>query len=355
MNSVRVIVIGCGNMGSSHARAYARVPGYCLTGLVDHRRERAERLSAELGNISVFDTFEQAIASAHPDAAAICTYTETHAPLSLRALQAGLHVFVEKPLALSVTEAEEVIRSAAQARKRLVVGYILRQHPVWQRFIEEARRLGKPLVMRMNLNQQSSGEEWAVHKKLMQSMSPIVDCGVHYVDVMCQMTQSRPVRVQAVGARLSSEISSSMYNYGHLHLLFEDGSVGWYEAGWGPMMSETAYFVKDVIGPSGSVSIGGPSGATSGGSSETESHTKTGSLICHDASTMSTRRIDCSDEPTHQELCNREQAFFLDAIVKDLDLTAHLADALTSLRIVLAADESVRTGNIVYLSTREEK
>ena len=40
-----------------------------------------------------------------------------------------------------------------------------------------------------------------------------------------------------------------MYNYGQLQVTFDDGSVGWYEAGWGPMMSETAFFVKDVIGP----------------------------------------------------------------------------------------------------------
>lgn len=46
-----------------------------------------------------------------------------------------------------------------------------------------------------------------------------------------------------------------MYNYGQLQVTFEDGSVGWYECGWGPMMSETAFFVKDVVGPKGSVSI----------------------------------------------------------------------------------------------------
>ena len=46
-----------------------------------------------------------------------------------------------------------------------------------------------------------------------------------------------------------------MYNYGHLQVTFDDGSVGWYEAGWGPMMSEVAFFVKDVIGPKGCVSI----------------------------------------------------------------------------------------------------
>ena len=85
----------------------------------------------------------------------------------------------------------------------------------------------------------------------MQSMSPIVDCGVHYVDVMCQMTRSRPVRVSAIGARLAGDIAEGMYNYGQLQVVFDDGSVGWYEAGWGPMMSETAFFVKDVVGPEG--------------------------------------------------------------------------------------------------------
>ncbi len=86
-------------------------------------------------------------------------------------------------------------------------------------------------------------------------MSPIVDCGVHYVDVMCQMTGAKPVRVSAVGARLSDELKPGMYNYGQLQVTFDDGSVGWYEAGWGPMMSEVAFFVKDVVGPKGCASI----------------------------------------------------------------------------------------------------
>ena len=98
--------------------------------------------------------------------------------------------------------------------------------------------------MRMNLNQQSSGDNWFTHKQLMKSMSPIVDCGVHYVDVMCMMTGAQPIRVSAIGARLTDEVAPEMYNYGQLQVSFDDGSVGWYEAGWGPMMSETAFFVR---------------------------------------------------------------------------------------------------------------
>ena len=150
---------------------------------------------------------------------------------------------------------KHLVDLAQRADRKLVIGYILRVHPAWKKFISLAHELGKPLVMRMNLNQQSSGEQWRTHRALMDSMSPIVDCGVHYVDVMCQMTRARPVTVSAIGARLSDEIAEDMYNYGHLQVAFDDGSVGWYEAGWGPMMSETASFVKDVAGPLGSVSI----------------------------------------------------------------------------------------------------
>lgn len=336
-------------MGSSHARAYARIDGFELAGLVDRSKEKVKSLLEEVGDVAYYSSLEEALRFTRADAVAVCTYPESHHALALSALRAGMHVFVEKPLASSVLEAQEIADVAHRTGKKVVVGYILRHHPAWQRFISEARTLGKPLVMRMNLNQQSSGREWSVHKKLMESMSPIVDCGVHYVDVMCQMTRSRPVRVQAIGARLTEEISTSMYNYGHFHVVFEDGSVGWYEAGWGPMMSETAYFIKDVVGPKGCVSIAEPRAATGGESSDIDSHTKTSSLVRHDAETMENVRIDTSDEPGHQDLCDREQAYFLRAIRENLDLRDHLADAVNSLRIVLAADEALRTGAVVHL------
>jgi predicted dehydrogenase len=211
--------------------------------------------------------------------------------------------------------------------------------------------------MRMNLNQQSHGPAWNVHRNLMKSMSPIVDCGVHYVDVMCQMTGAKPIRVSAVGARLTDELKPGMYNYGQLQVTFDDGSVGWYEAGWGPMMSEVAFFVKDVIGPRGCVSIvKDPNDASAKGSDDIDSHTKTNCIRLHRADIDANNEfvnpdelINTEDEPDHQGLCDREQAFFLRAIQQDVDLSDHMDDAVNSLRIVLAADESVRTGKIVSL------
>src|SRR5690606_24203452 len=221
---------------------------------------------------------------------------DTHEAYAIQAFEKGCHVFIEKPLADTEEGAERVWDAAKKAGKKLVGGYILRQHPSWQRFIEESQNMGQPLVMRMILNQQSQTDMWTLHRNLMKSLSPIVDCGVHYIDVMCQMTRSKPVQVYAIGARLTEEIPAGNYNYGQLQIRFEDGSVGWYEAGWGPMISETAFFVKDVFGPKGSLSIVAKEAGGAGKSGSIESHTKTESLLVHHADRDDNDRVAKVDE-----------------------------------------------------------
>lgn len=352
---IRVLVVGCGNMGASHAQAYHEMPGFEICGLVSPGKSK-EVLNAALGGrYPLFNNYEAALERTGPDAVCIATYPDTHEAYAVAAFEAGCHVFIEKPLADTVEGALRVKAAAEASGKKLVVGYILRHHPSWIRFIAEARRLGGPLVMRMNLNQQSHGGMWDTHRNLMKSLSPIVDCGVHYIDVMCQMVTGAPMQVGAIGARLTDDIPVDNYNYGQLQIRFDDGSVGWYEAGWGPMISETAYFVKDVIGPKGSVSIVADD-ASRGNSDSVASHTRTERLRVHHAALDGSNEfvekdewIDMDDEPDHQELCNREQAFFLQAIVDDLDLSDATDDAVNSLRIAFACDESVRTGRIVQL------
>ena len=123
------------------------------------------------------------------------------------------------------------------------------------------------------------------------------------------------------------------------------------------------YFVKDVVGPKGCVSIvvpqEGQDDAKAGEistSASMEQHSKTSALKIHRSDldgnnhfTAADEWINTEDEPDHQELCNREQAFFLRAIRENLDLTAPTDDAIRSMKIVLAADESIRTGEVVTL------
>lgn len=347
---LRVLVAGLGNMGGAHALAYHDNPSFEIVGLVNRS---AVQLPDALAPYQRFPSFKAALADLKPDLASINTYSDSHADYAIAAMEAGADVFVEKPIATTVEDAVAVTETARRLGRKLVVGYILRHHPSWIRLIAEARDLGGPYVFRLNLNQQSSGATWQTHKQLMRTTSPIVDCGVHYVDVMCQITDARPVRVHGMGLRLSEEIAADMYNYGQFQVVFDDGSVGWYEAGWGPMMSETAFFIKDIISPRGAVSI---IVDTCAKSDDIDTHTKTSTIRIHRARTDGTGRfvqsdtdLAMDDEPDHQRLCDREQGFVLEAIRQDLDLTRHMDDAVQSLRICLAADQSIRTGRAIEL------
>lgn len=338
---MKALVAGLGTMGRSHALALHRHPEVEIAALVN--RSPVD-LPEALRGYPMRADFHAALEEMRPDLAVIATYTDSHADYALAAMEAGAHVFVEKPLAMTVGDAERVARAARRLNRKLGVGYILRHHPSWQRLIAEARGLGGPYVFRLNLNQQSSGPTWETHRALMETTSPIVDCGVHYVDVMCQITDAAPVRIHGIGLRLSDEIAEDMYNYGQFQVVFADGSVGWYEAGWGPMMSETAFFVKDVVSPNGAVSI---TDGDKGASDDVDGHTRVGGLLVHRPS--GDDLIALADEPGHQALCDAEMDWIVGCVRDDVDMDRHVTDAVRSLAVCLAADESIRTGRAVTL------
>ena len=218
---LRVLVAGCGNMGASHARAYHKMPEFEIVGLVSRgpaSRARAQPRARRPARVQRL--LRGARRPPGPTSSASTPIRRrtgrTRARRSRPAATSSARSRWPRP---SRRRSRSSTPRAAHNRK-LVIGYILRVHPAWIRFIELARTLGKPLVMRMNLNQQSHGPTWTTHRNLMNSMSPIVDCGVHYVDVMCQMTGAKPVRVSAIGARLSDELKP-----GHVQLRAAAGDL----------------------------------------------------------------------------------------------------------------------------------
>ena len=338
---IKILVVGLGNMGMSHALAFHSLQSQNPIQLIGLVNRSHIQIPDELIHVPFYHDFQEALNKTKPNLVCIATYPDSHANYAIAAMDSGCHVFVEKPLATNLTDAQKVVAKSKQTGLKLVVGYILRHHPSWQRLVKEARHLGGPYVFRLNLNQQSDEQTWKTHKSLMKSLSPIVDCGVHYVDIMCQITDALPIKVHGIGLRLSNEISEDMYNYGQLQVVFSDSSIGWYEAGWGPMMSETAFFIKDIISPHGAVSITEKKGS----SDHIEGHTQIGTLLIHRP--KENQLIQMPHEPTHQELCLMEQTYMLQAIQDDLDLTRHLSDAVLSLKVCLAADQSIRTGRVI--------
>jgi len=136
-----VLIIGCGNMGASHAMAYHRMEGVRICGLVS-RGQSKEILNQQLGGgYALFDNVEEALEKTRPQAVCISTYPDTHEEYATKAFAMGCHVFMEKPIADSVAGAVRVANAAAQSGKKLVIGYILRHHPSWIRFVDIAQQL----------------------------------------------------------------------------------------------------------------------------------------------------------------------------------------------------------------------
>ena len=134
--NIRVLVVGCGNMGASHAKAYHSIPGFEICGLVSTGASK-EKLNQELGGgQTLYSDYYAALQETKPDAVCISTYPDTHEVYSVAALEAGCHVFLEKPIADSLAGAENVAKAVLKSGKKLVVGYILRHHPSWIKFIE---------------------------------------------------------------------------------------------------------------------------------------------------------------------------------------------------------------------------
>lgn len=124
---MKVLIVGLGQMGQSHALAHHGFSDSEIVGLVSRTKRP---LPEALQPYPWFNSMEAGLALG-PDLVVIATYSDSHAELAIQAIEAGAHVFVEKPLATTVADAQRVVDAAERHKRKLVVGYILRHHPSW--------------------------------------------------------------------------------------------------------------------------------------------------------------------------------------------------------------------------------
>ena len=134
---VRIAVVGVGHLGRHHARVAARLPGARCTGVYDHHVGRGQEVAAEFGLRALPDA--EAVA-AEADAVIIATPTVSHTELALFFLQRGLDVFVEKPFAATVAEADAVLAKARSRGLLVAVGHVERHNPAVEAAIAAAPR-----------------------------------------------------------------------------------------------------------------------------------------------------------------------------------------------------------------------
>lgn len=130
MKRINVAVVGCGFIGeTAHIPNLLKIPEARLIAICDIDHNKLRRIGERYGIKNCYDNFEDIIKISELDAVIISTPTATHAQLAIKAAEAGKHIFVEKPLATSFSEAEAVVRTAEKHDVKLMVGYQMRFLP----------------------------------------------------------------------------------------------------------------------------------------------------------------------------------------------------------------------------------
>ena len=206
MADVKVAVIGAGHMGRYHAQKLARQPGVELAALVDRDAARAA-LARELGCAFFADHHE---ILGKVDAAVIAVPTDRHYAVARDCLGHGLHLMIEKPIATTLAEADELIELAEKKRLVLQSGHVERYNKAF-----------RALRARMDRAIFIEAERLAAFKARGAEVDVVLDLMIHDLDLACALARAEPVSVSAWGFRvLTRDIDIA-----NAHLEFANGCV----------------------------------------------------------------------------------------------------------------------------------
>lgn len=189
----------------------------------------------------------------------------------------------------------------------------------------------------MRMVQNHHTVDWSRYLKLLVDSSPIVDCGVHYIDVMQWATGSKVSAVSGLCARTEPGVPDNSYNYGMLCIRFEDGSAGYYEAGWGNTIASEN--TKEFIGPKGRIKIIYRN--------DRNTHQEEGDLIeyySYPENEYKMINIDSNRKPTWEQLQH-----LTNIIETGIDAVPSIDEVFNAYQIALIADSAIKSGQSVNL------
>jgi predicted dehydrogenase len=217
----RIGIVGCGHFGRFHAEAFQRLRNARVTAFCNRTPKRAEAMAREFGATLVTTNPDELFASDAVDGVVITTHHDSHADLCRRAVAAGKHVLVEKPLGMSLKECDELVAAVAGREGRIAVGYKYRYFPSVQR----ARTLlPRPdLIVGQFVEDVWTPSMWQHDPRT--GGGSVLGNGCHTLDMLCYLAQSRPTRVYAEGA---ARVHPGHPCLDQLHAIvtFENGASG---------------------------------------------------------------------------------------------------------------------------------
>ncbi|WP_338707071.1 Gfo/Idh/MocA family oxidoreductase [Paenibacillus amylolyticus] len=339
MSKIKVAVFGCGAIAERrHIPEYAANENVELVAFADPIVERAEKMAETYGG-KAYSSYEELLANETVDAVSVCTPNYLHAPMAIAAANAGKHVLVEKPMAVSTEEGEQMIEAAKKNGVYLMVGHNQRLMPphVKAKEILESGKLGKVLNFRTSFGHPGP-EGWSVDgaeswffRKEEAIMGAMGDLGVHKSDFIRYLLNDEVSEVAGFISTLHKEGTKVDDNATCL-LRMKSGAIGTLVASW------TQYRAGDnstvLWCENGVMKIGTVEG------DEVIVELTNGTVETYKVGAMATNE---------KQVPSGVIDAFVESIATQTPPAISGEEGLRSLQVILAAFESEKTGQIVKL------
>lgn len=328
--SLRVGVVGAGLIAGCHVRAYTRAAGVDVVAVADTHMSKAEQLASTVGAKACADLDD--VLGQGTDVISVCTPPRSHADLTVRALEAGQHVLCEKPVALSLADAERIQKAAEASDRVVMIGHVSRFEPD-HRAAQELVASGHVGDVAMMLHSMTtslpawSEGGWLARPE--ESGGPLLDLSAHSFDYLAWVIGSPAVRVHAVAA--DSPVGPA--TYGVATVRYANGAMGQVEASWAHPAARGFKAMVEIVGQKGRInwsydSING------------------GAIYLADGGVTWL-------DPLQERGYAREIAAFTEAVRTGGASPVPVSAGVAATRTALAALHSVRTGEPVDLTTWE--
>jgi UDP-N-acetylglucosamine 3-dehydrogenase len=222
LKKLGVAVIGTGQWGKNHARVYKELPSTELIAICDVNLERAKAMATQHGVKAYSDSTEM-LKDKSIEAVNVCTWSTILAQEAMKALNAGKHVLVEKPMATTPQQAEELVKKSEENGLHLTVGFLMRFIPGLQ-------------LIRKSVENKKIGELVCVTAKRVSQwperigdVGVVKDTAIHDIDVMRFISNSDPISVYA---KMGSMRIKKFEDYAHIMLTYDNGESAFIESNW---------------------------------------------------------------------------------------------------------------------------
>ncbi len=314
MGEVKVGIVGVGGISTRHIEGLRAIEAANITAVVDVVPERAERVAAACG-ATVYDSVEAALP--HVDAVYVLTPPSFHRDLALQAIEGGKHVMVEKPIAISLDDAEAIVAAAEKEGVKLMTAFNMRFRKGYGRLKEmvESGRLGKPISLwsqRLGIGV-GAGENWRTTPGLLCGMC--VESLSHDIDLI-RWLGGEIVSVQAQTFESRAHLPGFDDNASIIFKL-DNGAMAVIHASWSSHINRNS---RGIVGMDGTTMVSG------GGLWDSDTfHVKTAE--------MEYETIEVLNDKLDTKSYQAESEYFINCILNDIPLSVTGRDGLQALRV----------------------